>query len=280
LRQSPSPEGLRQRAALAAVLGGTLHLLYLDESGNENDPNDRFFVLAGIALFERQTFFLTRALDELQARHFPGHQPIGFHASEIRSGRKLWRRVPEAKRRQVLADLVEEIRRSPDRGRTLFAAAIEKSDKLWGEDAVAKATEEVCRRFDILLQRQYHDHDDPQRGLIIFSEGRFDARAKLWVRGFHQRGTTWGAINNLADIPYFASPAESRLLQVADLVAHGVWLLYERRDPSVARDLVPLFDSMNGTLHGLVHVRRDKTAACHCPACSSRRHPHDFGTWL
>jgi hypothetical protein len=259
-----------------------MFLLYLDESGNENDPNDRFFVLAGLALFERQTYFLTRALDQLQLRHFPGRQPIQFHASEIRSGRKLWRRVSEAKRQEVLGDLVEEIRRSPGRGRALFAAAIEKSDRLWGEDAVAKATEEVCRRFDILLQRQYHHSQgrDPQRGLIIFSEGRFDARAKLWVRGFHQRGTTWGAINNLADIPYFASPTESRLLQLADLVAHAVWLLYERRDPSLARDLIPLFDSMDGTIHGLVHVRRSRSEPCECPACASRRVPFDFGSWL
>ena len=31
--------------------------------------------------------------------------------------------------------------------------------------------------------RCYREHDDPQRGLLIFSEGRFDARAKLWVQG-------------------------------------------------------------------------------------------------
>ena len=27
-----------------------MYLLYLDESGNENDPSNRFFVLAGLAL--------------------------------------------------------------------------------------------------------------------------------------------------------------------------------------------------------------------------------------
>jgi hypothetical protein len=31
-----------------------MYLLYLDESGNENDPSNRYFVLAGLALFERQ----------------------------------------------------------------------------------------------------------------------------------------------------------------------------------------------------------------------------------
>jgi len=257
-----------------------MYLLYVDESGNENDANDRYFVLAGIALFERQTFFLTKAIDDVQRAHFPNHQPIAFHASEIRNGRKLWRKVPEATRARVLADLVAQISRLPGRGRVLFAAAVEKTDKLWGEDAVAIATEELCRRFDILLTRQVHDFNDAQRGLIIFSEGRFDARAKIWVRGFHQRGTTWGAINNLADIPYFASAAESRLLQAADLIAHAVWLLYEKRDATLARDLLPYFNRQDGVLHGLVHVRGNKHPACDCPACHSRRTPQEFGPWL
>jgi len=74
-----------------------MYLLYLDESGNENDPNDRYFVLGGIALFERQTYFLTQAIEQVQDRHFPNHQPIPFHASEIRSGRDLWRGVLRAR---------------------------------------------------------------------------------------------------------------------------------------------------------------------------------------
>ncbi len=257
-----------------------MYLLYLDESGNENDPNDRFFVLAGLALFERQTYFLSQAIDQLQEAHFPNHQPIPFHASEIRAGRDFWRKVEPQVRDQVLAGLGEAIIRSPARGRHLFAVAIEKSATLYGETAVERATEEICRRFDICLQRKYHQDDDPQRGLIVFSEGRFDARAKLWVRGFHQRGTSWGAINNLADIPYFAPMKESRLLQAADLIAHAVWLMYERRDARLLKNLLPCFDSQNGSFHGLHHVRADQATPCDCPACVSRRTPGQFGPWV
>jgi hypothetical protein len=258
-----------------------MYLLYLDESGNENDPSDRFFVLAGLALFERQTYHLTQAVDEVQRKHFPGHQPIAFHASEIRSGRKLWRSVTVEKRQEIFSDLLAAIQQAPERGRHLFAAVIEKSDQLYGEAAVERATEELCRRFDILLQRQYHNAQDPQRGLLVFSEGRFDARARIWVRGFHQRGTSWGAINNLADIPYFASPSESRLLQLADLIAHAIWLLYEKRDGFLAQPLIPLFDAQEGKLHGLVHVRKGESPEpCECPACFSRRAPGQFGPWM
>lgn len=257
-----------------------MYLLYLDESGNENDPNDRYFVLGGVALFERQTYFLSQAIDEVQEKYFPNHQPIAFHASEIRSGRELWRNVHPETRKKVLDDLSQAVIRSPARGRMLFAVAVEKSRTLWGEAAIEKATEEICRRFDLLLTRQYHDRQDPQRGLIVFSEGRFDARAKVWVRGFHQRGTRWGAINNLADIPYFASMRESRLLQAADLVSHAVWLLYERKDLSLIASLLACFDSVDGVLHGLVHVRADNLTACECPACFTRRTQGSFGPWV
>jgi hypothetical protein len=257
-----------------------MYLLYLDESGNENDPSDRFFVLGGLALFERNTFFLTKAIEAVQDKHFPDHQPIPFHASEIRSGRELWRAVAPEKRQAVLDDLCVAIKSVPATKRFLFAAAIEKSKNLWGEVAVERATEQICKRFDILLQRHYRDRDDPQRGLIIFSEGRFDARAKLWVRDFHKKGTKWGAINNLADIPYFAAMRESRLLQAADLVAHATWQLYEKRDKRLISPLLPCFDSQDGVIHGLVHVRDDTTRSCDCPACFSRKARGGTGPWL
>jgi hypothetical protein len=258
-----------------------MYLLYLDESGNENDPADRFFVLAGISLFERQTYFLTQRIEALQERFFPNHPPIPVHASEIRAGRGFWRSVPWETRRTILEDFATALRETEPRGRVLFAAVVEKSGQCWGDDAVARATEEICRRFDLFLQRRYHQDKDRQRGLLIFSEGRFDARAKVWVRDFHRRGTQWGAIRNLADIPYFAATRESRLLQAADFVAHATWLLYERRDPSLFRHIRHCFDQRNGRLDGLVHVRPDgDRAPCPCPACASRRDGESADTWL
>jgi Protein of unknown function (DUF3800) len=256
-----------------------LYLLYLDESGNENDPADKHFVLAGAAVFERQTFFLSRELEFVQTKHFPGSPPIEFHASQIRSGTGFWRNVPLEKRRDVLLDVAAVIGRANDPGMVLFAAVIEKSAALWGEKAVEHATEQICSRFDMFLARR-NLAQDPQRGLLIFSEGRFDKRAKVWVRGFRELGTQWGSIKNLSDIPYFASVRETRLLQVADFVAHAVFLLYERRDPSLIRQFVSRFDQKEGVLHGLRHYRMTGSPPCDCPACSSRLKPFEMGPWL
>ena len=67
-------------------------------------------------------------------------------------------------------------------GVVLFAAVIERNERLYGEEAVKHATEEVRRRFDILLTRRYKEHEDPQRGLIVFAESSYEKRARIWVR--------------------------------------------------------------------------------------------------
>ena len=258
-----------------------MHLLYLDESGNENDPSDRYFVLAGLALFERQTYYVSQRIEGVQEKHFPNQPPIPFHASAIRSGRGFWRGVSEEKRQEVLDDVIAAITATSDHGGLrLYAAAIEKDSELYGEDAVEAATEQICKRFDTFLVRRYREHDDPQRGLLIFSEGRFDARAKVWVKGFRRRGTQWGSINNLADIPYFAPMKESRLLQAADFIAHATWLLYERRDHALVRKLLGHFDLHEGVIHGLVHLGPSRGRYCNCPPCTTRRIPGDIGAWI
>lgn len=236
------------------------------------------FVLAGAALFERVTYFLSSDVDAIQAKHFPGSPPIAFHASDIRSGTGFWRKVDKNKREAVLSDLSRTI--AGQSGMTLFGAVIEKSDRLWGEEAVEHAAEEMCKRFDVFLMRKYHEDRDAQRGLLIFSEGRFHMRARLWVQRFRELGTQWGVLKNFSDIPYFASMRETRLLQVADFVSHALFLLYERRDPALVRPLLRRFHQQDGILHGLVHFRSDRTAGCDCPACASRATPHSFGSWI
>ncbi|MCL5958759.1 MAG: DUF3800 domain-containing protein [Chloroflexi bacterium] len=256
-----------------------MYILYLDESGNEKDPADKHFVLAGVAVFERQTYHLTQSLDALQSKYFPSTQPIEFHASHIRSGKGFWRKVVESTRTGLLNDIGGTIASAPLPAIALFAAVVEKSDSLYGEDAVKLAAEQVCKRFDTFLVRRYNDASDPQRGLIVFAEGRYHERARVWVNGFRERGTKWGVLNNLSDIPYFASTSETRLLQVADFVSYSVFRLYEEQDSSLFKLIVHRFDQKDGTLHGLAHIG-NKHSACRCPACRSRTNPGNFGPWV
>jgi hypothetical protein len=257
-----------------------MYFLYLDESGNESDPTDKFFVLAGAAVFERVTFFLSQSLEAVQTKHFPGLPPIEFHASPMRTGKGFWRNIPESKRLEVLDDIADVIANANEQGVQLFAAAIEKSSELYGEDAVLHATEQILTRFDKFLTIR-NETNEPQRGLVVFAEGRFDKRAKVWVNEFRQLGTRWGVIKNLSDIPYFASVKETRLLQVADFVAHSVFMLYERHNASLIHKFIHRFNLKDGVLHGLRHFRPTSSMGpCDCPACYNWNHKGRFGPWL
>lgn len=189
-----------------------MYILYLDESGNEHDPADCHFILAGAAIFERVTYFLTRDLDGLQTQHFPARQPIEFHASHMRSGSGFWRSVPQPVKDSILDGIGTTIANANQPGVVLFGAVIEKTDTLYGEAAVKLAAEQVCSRFDVFLTRREREENDQQRGLIVFAQGKYHERARLWVRGFRELGTQWGVLKNISDIPYFASTAENRLL--------------------------------------------------------------------
>jgi Protein of unknown function (DUF3800) len=257
-----------------------LYVLYLDESGNPDNPADRHFVLGGAAVFEQTTFFLSRDFDNLQRKHWPTSQPIEFHASPIRSGKGFWRSVPAAERETVLDELGLVIKNSNKNGVVLFAAVVEKDAKVYGEDAVKLATEQVVKRFDTFLTRCYQEQNNPQRGLLVFADSHYQKRAKLWVHGFRNLGTQWGVLNNLADMPYFAAARENRLLQAADYVAHAAFSLYEKRDPKLMQHIVSRFDQKGGVFHGFVHVMPTHGSPCECPAHVCRRTPGNLGTWL
>jgi len=70
-----SPLSLRKR----------VHLLYLDESGTAAHTNQRFFVLAGFSIFERQTHWMDAAITDI-AEWFDAINPssIEFHGAPMR----------------------------------------------------------------------------------------------------------------------------------------------------------------------------------------------------
>lgn len=252
---------------------------YLDESGNPDNPEDEYFVLGGAAIFERKTYFISRDLDAIQTKYFPGIPPVEFHTSPMEAGRGFWRNVPWGTRQSILQDIAQLIASVTDQRVVLFCAAIQKTDQLYGERAVEKATEQVCERFDTYLSRWFHERNVPERGLIVFAESHFTSRSKLWVRGFREYGTQWGILNNLSDIPYFASTRDTRLLQLADFISHTVFRLYEKQDAELIKVFLDRFDQKDGILHGLVHVTRSRRT-CDCPACWSRRTPYSFGPMI
>jgi len=165
-----------------------MYLLYLDDSGNPDDAADKHFVLGGCALFERQTYYLRNNLEGIQQIYFPNEQPVPLHASKIRSGTGFWRTLSEDTRKGVIEDIGNAILNTRHPGLVLFATVVRKDAACHGTDAVRLATEDLCKRFDIFLMRRANEHDDRQRGLLVFSQGKYDQRSKLWVKEFRSLG--------------------------------------------------------------------------------------------
>lgn len=242
-----------------------MHLLYLDESG---EPNAEYFVLAGISVFERQTFWLTQALDSIQAEFLPNEpEPVHLRATDIRSGaRSPWAQLPQAERYRLLDRTYGLIAESRS---TLFGVAVEHR-WLHEGDAYGFAFESIIKRFDDYLRRLYKQGDEPQRGLVIIAESQFRQRIETIARKIRHEGTKWGELYNIAEIPLFTPAPNSRLLQVADFCANAVWGRYERGLALQFDKIAGKFDAADGIIHGLGHflTRRDQ---CLCPACLTRR---------
>jgi hypothetical protein len=256
-----------------------MYILYLDESGTHNDA--RSFVLAGIAVFEREIHWFAQDVDALQTRYFPGigNEPIEFHASKLRApDDKLvapYNQISLTQRRQLAADMYQIIR---ERRGVLFGAVIEKAS-CQNNDPYELAFEDLTSRFDHFLRRYNWSISntgavgqarEEQRGLIAVAESAY--RENLVVLGERFRGgsTRWGNLHAIADVPFFLPAKNTRLLQIADFCSNAI---YGRYNNGMTRDfdlISSKFDrDENGRVHGLSH--RCANPECQCIACLTKQ---------
>lgn len=256
---------------------GLLYILYLDESGTHTDA--RYFVVAGVAVFEADTYFLAQDLDGLQAQYFPGTvEPIAFHASPLRAAygqnHDPYPSLVPKDRKALSGDIYRAIARSHAR---TFAVAMEKSYTLG--DCYDRGFEEVVNRFDRMLGR-FSREGNQQRGLIVAAESSYRENLETLARKIAREGHRWGRTHNLADIPYFAPAANTRLLQAADFVANAVYGRYESGHTTDFDRIAPKFDQDGAEMYGLVHLHGSRSE-CYCPACIAwRARPRPAGARL
>jgi hypothetical protein len=102
-----------------------MHILYVDDSGHVENPDERHFVLAGVSIFERGIFHIIKAVDDCVARFGLGPtDDIELHGSPMYSGRDgIWRTIRErSKREQMIKDALACIQTAASV--RLFAVAI------------------------------------------------------------------------------------------------------------------------------------------------------------
>jgi len=244
-----------------------MHLLYLDESGTHGG---NYFVLAGISIFERQTYWLAKELDRIQQQFLPGSkEPVEFHAAKIRAGKEEpWLSLAQDARYGLLDEVYKMIIQSKC---SLFGVAIERK---WitakGDDEYQFAFESLILRFDAFLTKLYKEENEQQRGLAVIAESEFKRRLETLAHRIRREGTRWGELHNLAEVPLFTLAANSRLLQVADFCANALWGRYETGHGRHFDRIVSKFEAADGVIHGLAHFCINYLD-CYCPACLTRR---------
>lgn len=226
-----------------------MHLLYADESGSAGDPNQTYFVLAGVSLFERQGYWISNELDGLVASINPADPaPLELHGSPMFGGKKIWRQYDKAQRCHIIKEALGILARSHQSNR-IFACVVNKA-KLSPTDPVEFAFEQLASRFDHYLSR-LHKSNDPQRGIIIFDKSTYETTIQGLATDFRTIGHTWGVLRNLSEVPLFLDSKASRLIQLADLIAYSIYRKYEFGDDQFFSIIADRFDQLGGVKHGL-----------------------------
>lgn len=246
-----------------------MHLLYLDDSGSVGNVDEQYLVLGGVSVFEAQSHWITQELDRLAENVSPGDpHGVEFHASETFSRRSQpWKSLDQDEARGIIKSVLDVLANAYDTARA-FACVVHK-ESFPNRDPMEIAFEDLCSRFDRYLQR-LRAGGNPQRGLVILDKTTYETTLQQMSVEFRTFGTQWGVIRNLADTPLFVDSRASRVIQLADHVAHAVFRRYQAGDTQYFDRIAHKFDSEDGVVHGLAH-KEIGNPHCRCIACITRR---------
>lgn len=208
-----------------------MYLLYVDESGSHGTLWDnRAYVLAGLAVHERDVPALGRALHDLVAEAVPkGSDPAAFelHAAELRKpgDDSPWDAIDGQVRRRLLERALRVIAdftgADPARPPRLLVEVLPAGERLERE-----AYGRLLNRFDDWLVATGDD-----LGLVLSDASRRDREIQEWADDWREAAGPWGRLDRLVEVPLFADSRASRLLQAADLVAWSSWRHFGQPKP-------------------------------------------------
>ena len=257
---------------LPCARGVGVYLLYADESGFDDSDH---FVVAGLAVHEQDAYPAVRAVESLFASLPARLGDAEIHTRNLRAGSGIWHSLDQKRRDRFIHDLTLLLLRDlPGSGGppALFAVVLHR-DSFPHYNPYERAYEEFFARCNGMLGR-LASRGDRHRCVVIADHSRLESAIQSAMLGWRERGASTGAaigpLSAYAEVPLFVDSKASRLVQLADFVAHWVYRAYEAGDDSVLARLVNGFDQEEGVLHGLVHLVRDHRA-CDCLACESRR---------
>lgn len=243
-----------------------MHLLYLDDSGATNNRNETYFVLGGVSVPEQNVRWLSHQLEQL-ACGFDSDNPwqVEFHASEMFSTRGRWGQFERSQRVENIKSVLMTLDRAHS-GVTVFACAVHKAS-FPKDDPVVVAFENLTDRFDKYLKRLGKD----ARGLVILDKSSYENSLQNLATQFRQKGNRWGSyMTSVCEVPLFVDSKASRITQLADSIAYGVFRRFNANDITYFNCFESRFDRGEGSIFGLVHLQ-SYNPNCTCPACVTRK---------
>lgn len=226
-----------------------MHLLYVDESGTVSDPNQKHFVLSGISIPEKKTYWVEQDMNKIASR-FNANSPydIELHGSPMMAGNKEWRPFKKQERIQAIQDCLQLI--ADSRGDIRIFASVISQGAHVQDDVINHSFMQIASRFDMFLSR-LHSQNNTQRGIAIFDKSSTEKSIQHLARTFRDTGHNYGQLRNFSEVPVFLDSKASRLIQLADLVAYAIYRKYEKSDDTFFKIIERSFDFNNRQKHGL-----------------------------
>ena len=238
-----------------------MYLLYTDESGSIDDPNGDFFVLAGCALFERQTHWVDSKLESIADR-FNRKFETGkceLHGSTMYGGSDGWKQaatVPE--RVQAVCDALNLL--DHEHGKIfVFVSVIEKSLFTHKSDIIPTAFQKIAFAFDNYLRSIYYKNNSQnQRGIVIFDNSTSEKMIQDLSYTYKHIGKDNDKLKNFAEVPMFIDSKASRIIQLADLVAYWIYRYYQHNDNRGFELIKPYIYKNNGLTECISESTKNK----------------------
>lgn len=230
-----------------------MHLLYLDDSGSISDTQDRYVVLAGFCVNEKQTHWIDKSMNELVSP-FAANSVYKweFHGTNMRGkGKQEWRRISYEDRKRVFLAALSIV---TEKNLRLFAAVIDKKSCVESDNLTKMLLEQATSRFDLFLSRINRKQGArklKEKGILIVDKAQKELEMQRLTLEFKHAGHTWGKLKNMAEVPLFLDSKSSRLIQLADLIAFAVYRNFQHGDTMYYNIIRDNFDCDHGNCHGL-----------------------------
>lgn len=263
----------------AALFSPAMYLLYSDESGNVANPHDAAFVVGGIAVHEDAVRPLAGEINNVLANFVGVKRAKGLeiHGSPLRRGRDGWESFSVAKRHALAHTLLELVVDWEHKGsESILEPFVVAIDRNHSQSPMETAYGELLFAFDRYL-RHGRRQGEPHNGVLVADRCTYERTLAAWVevaRARYRRPQQDARrLYALAETPFFVDSQSTRLMQLADLIAHAIFRAYNGGDWRWAETLLPAL--VGGDNRRLVHLTSDQS--CSCAACTNAYVPVPTG---